>query len=240
MKKLFYFLSLILAVCFTSCELDNYEEPNINLVGKVTYQGRPIYVRNNQVTFRLYEPGWELSSSTYMNVQIAQDGTFSAGVYGGKTYKLERQANIGPWVNPTQEDVIIVDNYNGKEIEVPVIPYYLLDDAQVTCNGRLVSGSCKITEITTGKTIEKVGLYVGRNIIVDEIHNLGGNGLQEITTGLADGQTIQFNVDLSGFSINSTNNSLPQTGFAYARIGLKISGIDAMIFTEPFKINFSK
>lgn len=240
MKKLFYFLSLILAVCFTSCELDNYEEPNINLVGKVTYQGRPIYVRNNQVTFRLYEPGWELSSSTYMNVQVAQDGTFSAGVYGGKTYKLERQSNIGPWVNPTEDDVIIVDNYDGKEIDMPVTPYYLLDDAQATCNGRIVTASCKITEVTPGKNIEKVGLYVGRNIITDDVRNLGQGGYQEITTGLAAGQTVNFNVDLSGFSINSTNNSLPQTGFAYARMGLKIAGIDAMVFTEPFKINFSK
>lgn len=94
-------LSLLLVVCFTSCELDNYEAPNINLVGKVVYNGRQIYVRNNQVTFRLYEPGWELSSSTYMDVQVAQDGTFSAGVYAGKTYKLIRQNNLGPWVNPT-------------------------------------------------------------------------------------------------------------------------------------------
>ena len=240
MKKLFYFLSLILAVCFTSCELDNYEEPNINLVGKVTYQGRPIYVRNNQVTFRLYEPGWELSSSTYMNVQVAQDGTFSAGVYSGKTYKLERQANIGPWVNPTEDDIIIVDNYNGKEIEMPVTPYYLLDEAEATCNGRMVTASCKITEVTPGMAIDKVGLYVGRNIITDDVRNLGQGGYQEINTGLAAGQTVNFSVDLSGFSINSTNNSLPQTGFAYARMGLKISGIDAMVFTEPIKITFSK
>lgn len=258
MKKLFYFLSLILAVCFTSCELDNYEEPNINLVGKVTYQGRPIYVRNNQITFRLYEPGWELSSSTYMNVQVAQDGTFSAGVYGGKTYKLERQANIGPWVNPTEDDVIIVDNYDGKEIDMPVTPYYLLDDAQATCNGRIVTASCKIMEVTPGKNIEKVGLYIGRNIITDDVRNLGQGGYTEvfnindkdpnddkdtktyITFTPGSGQEINLSVDLSGFSINSTNNSLPQTGFAYARMGLKIAGIDAMVFTEPFKINFSK
>ena len=54
MKKIYYLLSLLLVVCFTSCELDNYEAPNINLVGKVVYNGRQIYVRNNQVTFRLY------------------------------------------------------------------------------------------------------------------------------------------------------------------------------------------
>lgn len=240
MKKLFYFLSLILAVSFTSCELDNYDEPNINLTGTVNYNGRPIYVRNNQVIMHLYEEGWELSSSTYMNVQVAQDGTFSAGVYGGKTYRLVRVANMGPWVNPTEDDAIIIDNYDGREINVEVTPYYLLDNATITCNGRQVTGTCTITEVTPGQTIEKVGLYVGRNIIVDDTRNLGQGGYTEQSADLAGGQTVTLNVDLSGFSINSTNNSLPQTGFVYARMGLKISGIDAMIFTEPIQIQFDK
>lgn len=239
MKKLFYFLSFILAVSFTSCELDNYDEPNINLAGKVTYNGNPIYVRNNQVVMHLYEEGWELSSSTYMNVQVAQDGTFSAGVYSGKNYRLVRVANMGPWVNPTDADDIIIDNYNGEEINVPVTPYYLLEDANITCSGKMVTGSCTITEVTPGATIEKVGLYVGRNIIVDDARNLGTGGLVEISTGLADGQTVTLNVDLSGFSTNSINNSLPQTGFVYARMGLKIAGIDAMIFTEPVQVHFN-
>ena len=239
MKKLFYFLSFILAVSFTSCELDNYDEPNINLAGKVTYNGNPIYVRNNQVVMHLYEEGWELSSSTYMNVQVAQDGTFSAGVYGGKDYRLVRVANMGPWVNPTDADDIIIDNYNGEEINVPVTPYYLLENADITCSGKVVTGSCTIKEVTSGATIEKVGLYVGRNIIVDDARNLGTGGLTETCTGLADGQTVTLNVDLSGFSTNSTNNSLPQTGFVYARMGLKIAGIDAMIFTEPVQVKFN-
>lgn len=240
MKKILFFFSLILAVCLTSCELDNYEAPNINLVGKVVYQGKQIYVRNNQVTFRLYEPGWELSSSTYMDVQVKWDGTFSAGVYGGKTYKLIRQPNIGPWVNPTANDTITVNNYDGREVVMEVTPYYLLDNAKLECNGRLVTGSCHITEVTPGMSIEKVGLYVNRNIIVDDVYTMGAGSYVETTENLAGGQTVSLNVDLSGFSINSTANSLPQTGKVYARMGLKINGIEAMVFTEPVALNFTK
>lgn len=239
MKKLFYFLSFILAVSFTSCELDNYEEPNINLTGTVKYGDRPIYVRNNQVVMHLYEEGWELSSSTYMNVQIAQDGTYSAGIYGGKDYRLVRVPNMGPWVSPTDADDIIIDNYDGRTVDVQVTPYYLLDNESITCSGRQVTGTCTITEVTPGMNIEKVGLYVGRNIIVDDTRNLGQGGYTEVNTGLAAGQTVTLNVDLSGFSTNSTNNSLPQTGFVYARMGLKIAGIDAMIFTEPVQVKFN-
>ena len=170
MKKIIY--CLLILFYFTSCELDNYDAPNIQLIGKVVYNERPIYVRNNQVTFRLYEMGWELTSSTYMDVQVSWDGSFSSAVYGGKTYKLIRQPNIGPWVEPTLNDTITINNYNGQAIDMPVVPYYLPDNVEIQCKNRLVTGSCTVTEITQGKTIEKVGLYVGRNIIVDDVYNL--------------------------------------------------------------------
>ena len=136
-------------------------------------------------------------------------------------------------------DDIIIDNYDGRTVDVQVTPYYLLDNESITCSGRQVTGTCTITEVTPGMNIEKVGLYVGRNIIVDDTRNLGQGGYTEVNTGLAAGQTVTLNVDLSGFSTNSTNNSLPQTGFVYARMGLKIAGIDAMIFTEPVPVKFN-
>lgn len=238
MKKITSLLLFILTVCLTSCEYDNYDEPNCLLQGKVVYNGQNIYVRNNQVTFRLYEPGWELSAGTYMNVQIAQDGTFKASVYSGKTYKLIRQANIGPWVNPTAADTITLSNYNGRdEVVMEVTPYYLLDNATVTCSNKVVTGTCTIDKITNGKDIEYVGLYAGRNIIVDNTYNFGHSDTASSASQPADGASVTLTVDLSGLSVNSTAGSLPSTGFIYARMGLKIKGIDAMIYTEPFKLS---
>ncbi|WP_455673931.1 DUF3823 domain-containing protein [Phocaeicola sp.] len=238
MKKILSSLLLLLAVCLTSCEYDNYDEPNSILQGKVVYNGQNIYVRNNQVTFRLYEPGWELSASTYMDVQIAQDGTFKASVYGGKTYKLIRQANIGPWVNPTTADTITVSNYNGRDqIAMEVTPYYMLENANITYSNKVVTGTCTVNQITAGRDIEYVGLYAGRNVIIDNSYNFGYSSTASAAAQPADGETITLTVDLSSLSVNSTANSLPSTGFIYARMGLKISGIDAMIYTEPFKLS---
>lgn len=237
MKKITSLLVLVLAVCLASCSYDNYDEPNVLLQGKVVYNGQNIYVRNNQVTFRLYEPGWELSASTYMDVQIAQDGTFKAAVYAGKTYKLIRQANIGPWVNPTPSDTITVANFNGREeVIMEVTPYYMLENANITYSNKVVTGSCTIDKITDGREIEYVGLYAGRNIIVDNTFNFGHSDTAGNVQPV-DGETVTLSVDLSGLSVNSTSNSLPSTGFIYARMGLKISGIDAMIYTEPFKLS---
>lgn len=234
MKKIALFLFTVLTALFTSCEYDNYDAPNTTLTGKVTYNGQAINVKNNQVSFRLYEPGWELSASTYLTVQVAQDGTFSASVYTGKTYKLIRVENVGPWVNPTAADTITVANCtSGQMVDMPVTPYYLLENASISCANKVVTGTCSVNEITAGRKIEKVGLYAGRNLIVDDTYNFGNSE----TTTVKAGDSVTLSVDLSQLSVNSTANSLPSTGFIYARMGLKIEGIDAMVYTEPFKLS---
>jgi hypothetical protein len=236
MKNIIKVLIIALPFLFTACEYDNYDEPNATISGKMVYDGQAIYVKNNQVTFRLYEPGWELSASTYMDVQVAQDGTFSASVYAGKTYKLIRQDNIGPWVNPVSSDTVFVVNCaKNQTVDIPVVPYFMLDNVSVTCSNKVVSGTCSVKEIVAGKNIEFVGLYAGRNIIVDNSYNFGGTG--NVTTTAVAGDQITLSLDLSGLSVNSTSGSLPSTGIIYARMGLKIDGIDAMIYTEPFKLS---
>lgn len=231
MKKIALFLFAALTILFTSCEYDNFDAPNTTLTGKVSYNGQPICVKNNQVSFRLYEPGWELSASTYMNVQVAQDGTFSASVYTGKTYKLIRVENVGPWVNPTAADTLTI-TAGSRPIDMPVTPYYLLENPSITCSNKIVTGTCSIREITAGRRIEKVGLYAGRNLIVDDTYNFGHTETAEAQAG----NSITLSVDLSSLSINSTANSLPSTGFIYARMALKIEGIDAMVYTEPIQV----
>ncbi len=237
MKNIAIFLIIMLPVIFTACEYDNYDEPNAIISGKVVYDGQAISVKNNQVTFRLYEPGWELSASTYMDVQVAQDGTFSASVYSGKNYCLIRQNNIGPWVNPTASDTIYVINCaKNQTVDMPVTPYFLLEDVSLTCSNKIVSGTCSVRQITGGRNIESVGLYAGRNVIVDNTYNFGGTA-GSVATSAAAGDRVSLTLDLSGLSVSSTSGSLPSTGFIYARMGLKIEGIDAMIYTESFKLS---
>ena len=99
----------------------------------------------------------------------------------------------------------------------------------------MVSATCNVREITGGKAIEFVGLYAGRNVIVDDTYNFG-SGTGSVTTPAQAGNPVSLSLDLSSLSVNSTSGSLPSSGFIYARMGLKIEGIDAMVYTEPFKV----
>ena len=76
MKKFVLFTPLIMffIVFLTSCEYDNYEEPKSRLYGKIVYQDEPINVGFNEVSFELWEPGWQLKVP--INVIVAPDGFF--------------------------------------------------------------------------------------------------------------------------------------------------------------------
>lgn len=235
MKKIFIgLMSFMAAFCFASCEYDNYEEPDTQMTGRIVYKGEQLNVRNNEINLRLYELGWELTSSTYLNVGIAQDGTFSAMVYKGKDYELERLFNSGPWLNPAVGERTEIKNYDGKSIDVEVTPYYLLKNVSITCSGKVISGSASIETIDGSLPIESVGLYVSRNLICDNVYSAVGNSVNKSVTG----DSVSLQVDLNSKSVNSTAGSLPSTGFVYARLGLKVSGITPMIYSAPIKVEF--
>ena len=234
MKKIAIALMSLLAVtAFTSCELDNYDGPDVMLKGTLVYNGTPINVKNNQVTIRLYEDGWELTESTYLNVPVAQDGTFSANIFKGKNYRLERQNNAGPWVDPTASDVITLTNYGGESVTMAVTPYFMFDKASISASGKVINATFNVKQVTAGKRIQKVGLYVCRNIICDNVNSGLGN---KETTAVTIGQDGNLSVDLSALQVNSIYGSLPQTGFVYARLGLQVAGYTNMIYSEPVKL----
>src|SRR5690606_10220934 len=55
------------AVLLTGCDnifgLDNYDQPNATLTGRVVYNGEPIGVRSNGVTLQLWQPSYPLEQN---------------------------------------------------------------------------------------------------------------------------------------------------------------------------------
>jgi hypothetical protein len=220
MRKLPYF-TLAFAASLTACELDNYTAPETMLEGRVVFQGQPVGLRQNAVELELWQDGYELDR--HIPVHVAQDGTFSAKLFDGE-YKLVRKQNNGPWVN--NPDTMLVRVSGSTSIDVPVQPFFVIDQWRVQRNNSTLQATVSVNEVVPGRRLERVALFVGKGVLVDARYNLGSASRASGTTGLAGPITLEY--DLSRISGNRD--------YVYARVGVKTAGVEEMIYTEPQKI----
>ena len=215
-------LLLALMTGLAGCEKDNRTEPKSVLKGKVVFEGQPIGLRSNGVQLELWQHGYQLF--TKIPVMIAQDGTFSASLFDGN-YKLVRLRGNGPWTDNT--DSIDVELRGSKEIDVPVNPYFIIkNDAYSKGEGK-VSATFNVQQVATGRTLERVNLYIGTTTIVDPGNNVGN--AQEVAANMAD---LSKPITLAA----SIPANLASREYIYARVGVKTSGVGEMIFGVPQKI----
>jgi hypothetical protein len=229
MKKIIVQISLwtmlaAVAGMFTACSLDNYDEPDAQITGRVIDRnGNPVGVMGSreQVTLQLWQPSYPLHADA-INVNVAQDGSFTARVFDG-TYVLKMRNNTGPWVYNAEDSVVI--NLSGSaNVDFPVTPYYTLGNITYSLNGTTLSATFNVTEVTPGRSIEEVALMVNKTQFVgfdSEVRVKMEQG--NTTTG---SQTIT--VDISDLT---AHNKL------YARVGLRISGIGQGLYdTKTFEV----
>jgi len=221
----------VLSSFLYSCGLDNYDAPGSVLEGRLVYNGEPINVSYNDVTFQLWEPGWQKKAE--INVAIDQDGSYSALLFNAN-YKLIIPSNQGPFRSkPNAEsasDTILVNLSGNKVLDIEVEPYYMIRNPLFTVAGRVVTGTFKADKIITrvnAKNIEEVAIYVNKTMFVDFRSNVA-------STTMA-GSTI---TDLSTISLNTSVPTLvPTQTYVFVRIGLKIQGIEDRIFSPIVKVN---
>ena len=85
MKGIAKIVSAVLCGLFiTSCGLDNYDEPQSTLEGRVVYNNQPVYVRgtSDAVQLQLYQDGYEKRDP--LSVFVSEDGSFSAILFDGQ------------------------------------------------------------------------------------------------------------------------------------------------------------
>ena len=220
LSKIFLLAALI--IISVSCGKDNYDAPGSLFTGRVVYDNLPLGVRgsNGDVYLQFWQDGYDLKTS--FNVYVSQDGSFSAMLFDG-TYKLVMNNNRGPWVN--SPDTVIV-NVKGKTTkDYPVKPYFTLSNITYNKNGNTLTASFDINQITAGKTIEYVALMVNKTQFVDFGDGTHVNWVQNksVTPG-----HVSLQLDIT--------NNLNQVKL-YARVGLKISGIDQGLYdTKVFEV----
>jgi hypothetical protein len=215
MKRLVNILTIILFISLCSCGLDNQDEPQSVLSGRVTYQSENIGVRGsgNKVQMQLYQDGYALK--TAIPVYITQDGTFQAVLFDG-VYKLIHRDNNGPWIN--KRDTMIVVVKGNTQCEYPVTPYYLIRNESFSVNGNTLKATLSLEEVTAGKAINSIFLVVNKTVYVDDVSQVARVNLSNPKQ--LDNITVEM--DLSA----RTEQIL------YARIGIQMAGVNDILFSK--------
>jgi hypothetical protein len=222
----------ILSFCFlvfglVSCAYDNYPEPESRLQGRLVYQGEPINVEYNNVTFELWEPGWQ--KRIPITVTVGQDGSYSAQLFNA-TYKLVIPTAQGPFrsVRRDNSDTTTVNLTGNQTLDIDVQPYYMVRTPTFSVTSGKVSATCKLEQIITGtdaRAIERVSLYVSKTQFVDSRTSLSSVDLT--------GASIK---DLNAISLSTILPTIAGQAYAYARIGVKVAGVEDLIFSPVQKV----
>jgi hypothetical protein len=232
-KNKFHFLiPAMLLIFLVSCQKDNYDAPEVDFTGRLVYKGEAINVQYGNVNFELWQPGF--GNNGAINVNVDQEGNYSAKLFNGN-YKLVFAANQGPFLWPKNargaQDTIALSVSGNKTMDMEVMPYYMIRNAAITAAAAKVSAVCRLEQIITdsnAKNVERVTLYINKTQFVDGGNNIG---LQNLTgTALADLNKLTMEVNVPAI--------VPTQNYVFARIGVKIAGVEDMIFTPVSKLTF--
>lgn len=226
-----YILPVVVVLFLASCTKDNYESPGVTLKGRVVYNGQPIHVEYNQVRFQLWESGY--ANVKPIDVTIAQDGSYAALLFAN-TYKLTFPGGQGPFMtkqNGAAKDTIVVNLSGNQELDIEVVPYYMVRDAQFTAGGGNVTTTFGLEQIITdanAQDIERVTLYINKTQFVSEGNNIARTSING--ADITNPASINLSVGIP--------NLVPAQDHIYARIGVKINNVEDWIFSDVKKLTF--
>lgn len=227
-----YILLIALSAAVFSCKKDNYEEPSSTLKGRIVYQGEAIGVERDQVPYELYQ--YNFGKVGPIAASFAQDGSFSALLFDGD-YKFIIPNGQGPFMSKQTAtgapDSLTVTLKGTQSLDVDVTPYYMIRTPQISGGGESVSASFKVEKIITdvnAKDIDRISLYINKTQFVSGGDNIAGTDLSG--TAIIDPNNITLSVKVPAIT--------PTQNYVFGRIGLKIAGVEDMIFSPVQKIEF--
>lgn len=223
---------LALGVLFAACEKDNYAEPKTLLTGNIVYQGQPIGVEYSQTRLQLWQPGFGKTGA--IDVAIDQDGSYSALLFDG-SYKLVIPKNEGPWKSvknaATGNDTTLVALNGNQMLDIEVLPYYVFKNATISGSEKKVNATVALDRVIKGtdaKDVERVSLYVSKTMFVSRANNISNKDMNG--ADIKDIGNINLSVDVP--TITPTQN------YVFARVGVKIAGVEDMLFSKVEKITY--
>lgn len=218
-----YFVIILLSVMmFTACGLDNYDAPQSELHGKITYNGQTLGLRGTgeAVQLQLYQDGYELRDN--IPVYVGQDGTFSAKLFDGE-YKLVTRNQNGPWVN--SRDTTVIKLNGTTTVDVQVTPYFTISGANISLNGSQLNASFTVNQVVQTANIEYVMLLVSKTNFVDDVSYIGREDFRNVGAG-----ALNLSMDLS------SNQQVASAKALFGRVGVRTVGADQAIYSDVVRL----
>lgn len=231
-NKAQYILLLVLVAAVSSCKKDNYSPPSSTLQGRLVYDGDSIGVERNQVPFELYQYGFGKVGA--IAATFGQDGTYSALLFDGN-YRFIIPNGQGPfrWKQTAAgtPDSLSINMSGNQTLDIEVTPYYMIRNPQFTDLDSNVTATFRAEKIivdANAKDIERVSLYINKTQFV--------SGGDNIASSSKDGSAI---TDMNNISLTVRIPTIvPTQNYVFARIGIKISGVEDMLFSPVQRIQF--
>jgi hypothetical protein len=232
MKIKFHHIILALLLATVGCKKDNYDAPSIKLTGRLVYKGEAIGLEYNQVPYELYQPGFGKVGP--IGQTFGQDGTYSSLLFKGN-YKFTIPPNQGPFLwkelSSGKRDSVAISLTGSQTLDVEVTPFYMIRDAKLTAASGKVTANFNIEKVITdvnAKGIDRVSLYINKTQFVSGGDNIAATDLAGSAIGSLN--NITMNVNIPGIS--------PSQNYVFARVGIKIAGVEDMIFSPLVKLSY--
>lgn len=233
MKTISYFSLILLMVAASACsKKDNYDPPKEQINGAILYKGDSIYLEYNRVPYQFYQYGFGKVGPVEQT--FTQSGGISAVLFNG-SYKFIVPNGQGPFLWPKTgtgaPDSLDVTVSGSQQLNIEVTPYYMVRNASISASGGTVSGTCKIEKIITdanAKDIESVTLYINKTQFVSGANNIASASVAG--ADITDPNSVNLSVSIPSIT--------PAQNYVFARFGLKIAGVEDMIFSPLFKLDF--
>lgn len=164
MKNIYVLMVIIFgALCFNSCELDNYDGPNASLSGAFIDSETGELIESDLISgtqVELIEQGFENPSIQRIVVQV--DGTYRDDMMFAGTYSIPPIMR-GNFVPPIDGDSLTNDTLfieiKGETIQNFVVqPYIRIKDASITIDGTKITATFKLQQTVENK-VKAIGLF---------------------------------------------------------------------------------
>lgn len=135
----------------------------------------------------------------------------------------------GESVDNLKSEVLISVN-GATEMDIEVLPFWIILNPDLSSGSGMVTGTFGLEQIIAGahsKSIESVTLYLSKTIFANSETN--------VATSSISGGDID---DINSVSLSVKVPTLtPTQNYVFASIGIKIAGVEDMLFSEVKKVN---